>query len=459
MSKPWGIITAVGLAASLTACGGGSEATWSGTAVSDPAKALKSIDDAWKTHVANADVKVRTTDDSRCYFETSESDGKKVLGDKVLCGPYRELGSEKTAWDVAPIGAQGSDGDTVIVGLAPQDDDSSPFSHGESAPNLVPWRPDGKTADLTKTVDEPDAPKLAVGDVVQDAKIPEGAKATDGQEIITPTGRYTTRFATVDRIGSGNDRKAAPDGGTILVVEAAPGEQQSTGFGTDERATGSTTFSVRAGGKDYPMSLENGSTSTAVAVSGDAKDATYAYTYDGLTQSLDAAGKRVGTKAAGFYLPLTQGTSPDIKVQLGTTDTNLPGWHGSATLGNLTLTLSAYDPARKWAPDGKVWGRVQSRWSEEGPRFSTPDSGTGLYSTTPTMKSVTLGGVKASASTFSEDGGLDASFLLPADADARALKLKAVVVSAGPGQSFNPTGAPGAASNTYTFDGTLTLQK
>lgn len=459
MSKPWGIIAVVGLAASLTACGGGSDATWSGTAVADPAKALKTIDDAWKTHVANADVKVRTIDDSRCYFETSESDGKKVLGDKVLCGPYRELGSEKTAWDVAPLGAQGSDGDTVLVGLTRQDADSSPFTQGEGSPNLVPWRPDGKKADLTKAVDEPDAPKLNVGDVVQDAKIPEGAKATDGQEIITPTGRYTTRFVTVDRVGSGNDRKAAPDGGTILVVEAAPGEQESTGFGTSERATGSTTFSVRAGGKDYPMTLGTGSTSTAVAVSGDGKDATYAYTYDGLTQSLDATGKRVGSKAAGFYLPVTQGTSPDIKVQLGTADTNLPGWHGSATLSNLSLALSAYDSSRKWAPDGKVWAHVQARWSEDGPTFTTPDSGTGYYSTTPTMKSVTLGGVKATASTFSEQGGVDATFLLPADADARALKLKAVVVSAGPMESFSATGAPGAASSTYTFDGTLTLQK
>lgn len=453
------------LTMSLAACGGGDKATFSGAAVTKAGESLKTIEDHWKAQLNSGDVKVRIPDEARCYFQVTNGDKAKEIGDAVLCGPYRTMGAEKTQWGTAGVAPVSGDGDKVELGLDPTDE--TPFSEGSAKPNLLPWRPDGEEAHLDATVDEPDAPKVEAGTVIEGSDVGTLEGAQESQPVITPDGRYTVSFKATPRVGSATDRKAAPDGGTFLAyrvntVPASSGWQMST---EEKDKNGlSTSAVVTVGGKDYPIKLGRnsmGPATGAIAVPGDGKDATFGFTYDGKTQHVGADGKRTGDAAAANYLTRTHGKSDTLKATVGN-DTG-SGVRAVGALSDITVTVTAYDHDKKWAPDGQAWAVVETRLFEsETPTYHTSASSLGAsYDTKVRVTSATLDG-KAAVNTTKKEASYGGTlyrfvFAVPVDDSKTSVALKVIATSSGP-RTFSVTdGAPAKINVKYQFAGTVDL--
>lgn len=227
------------------------------------------------------------------YFQVVQD---REVTDEVLCGPYRLMASEATAWQRGELTFYpGESAETVTPALALDEDGRPEFDQGEANPNATPTRPDGEAADLPEQVEEPEAPLARPGQQI-DGVAAEAASTS--VRVITPAADDLFQVGvTTERLGGAEDRLAPPDGGSFVLVD-------TSGYPSTE----DTAYVISAGGTDYPFTPASGP--TALAIPGDGRDARLGVTYDALTQWFSVAtGERQGSAAAGYYDGLTEEAS------------------------------------------------------------------------------------------------------------------------------------------------------
>lgn len=364
------LLTAALAGGLLSGCGGaGADHSFAGQPVVELEQSLSSIEGTWRQEITNSDTKTRLAEDAHCFFQVDpqETEGKTPIGQSVLCGPYRKMGAEKTAWDVADVTAYPyDDKGNLTVSLAPSGSGKL-FRQGEPSPNLTPWRPDGAEADLAAEVPEPDAPVAEAGTVIELYNPGDLTAARD--ELRTPFASYTVQRGVQPRVNGPDGRLAAPEGGTF-VIYAISGQM---GYGGETEAP---TFAVTAGEESYSLPGTNGT--WALALPGDGSDAQLEMDYDGLTQTLDAHGVRAdNATAAPLY---TEGenrrtlTVGSLRDEQG--DYSSEGWSGRVDSGwsGPTAQLVPYTPAQGWAPEGKVWLLLEGSVSASGINHRSGDT-------------------------------------------------------------------------------------
>ncbi|WP_409484220.1 hypothetical protein [Arsenicicoccus dermatophilus] len=463
-SATWSLVLVV------AGCSSGPTVTYGGTKVAEPDKVLETVESQWKAAVGRGKVKANVPDEARCYFQVATVEDAKALWEKVLCGPYRLMASTETTWDAAKIVPVGSDGEAVRLGLGGTGGDT--FTPGTAAEGLSPWRPDGKVADLQVKVNEPDAPKVGAGTVIDSVSsaslgtpslgAPSDGPEAESQPVIMPDGRYTVHVTRQARVGDPENRKAAPEGGTFLVFKLARDSISSAwALSPDGRGTPtiSTTAAVKVGGKSYPVPLDTSTSDhRALAVAGDGKDAVFEFTYDGLAQSIGLDGKRIGNPAPAMYLARSQGASDALSAQIGGSEQD--GWRAIGRLTDIKVQLTAYDREKKWAPAGQAWAVVTASLSEDVPTFYKGWS-SASYDTKLNVTDFTLDGQKAVSETIGDSTwsgkGLRYVFAVPIAPDKTALQLKVLAQSVGPKKEYGEASAPANASIKYEFNGTVNL--
>lgn len=359
-------------AASLTGCGGDDKPkddfTFQGATVSEPEKALKTFEGNWRSHIASSETQVRLGKDAGCFFQVMD----KEITTKLLCGPFRQAESEKTAWSsTGLIGYPSQDGKTT-VGFADMegvnwDDNAEPL------PNAVPMNAAGKKADTAQVVEQPDAKELATGQALmspQDMTSTGDLKQTralaiDGNTwVVNTTGTTPQRYA-----GTGKDRRQAPEGGTIVSFGIRHNVNTARGTTQPQEAEKSTTFTLTSGGKTItlPKPPVTGSMTATwvVSVPGDGKDAKVNITAAKGTQTVALADGKLTGVTEGWdpdmsgsnvsSQPLTNQTECDRDSQQPSDDVKSSFTNHVGLNCTVKWEVSPYNATKGWAPKGTQW--------------------------------------------------------------------------------------------------------
>lgn len=295
------------------------------------------------------------------------------------------------------------------------------------------------------------------------------AEPTTSETIVTPDAEYTVKQATSDYVESTDGVLAAPKGGTFLVFSVRkdsypynPHVGDKEQWHSFQSSTAEVTLDDRAvpiDAADYTISGEY----TAVATDGDASNAQFAFTFDGVTQHLGTDGKRVGDPTPGFYEALPVGTADEMVSEIGS---ETPGEVRSILhLQKVDLTMTAFVPDKKWAPQGKAWAVVTGMLSPvTTPRYrSRIGGGSSLFNTTTTIEKATLDGVPAASKVLSPYHGSEnvrLVFEVPVDNEKTTRDLAVTAHVTGP--SWGPTelsDTPATVDLTHEFAGKISLMR
>lgn len=332
----------------VSGCSSESGYVMQGREVTDLDTSLAAIESQWQSEVSSSDVKVRMGEDAGCYFQAGpESEAGIPLSDVVLCGPYREMGSEVTSWDAAELYPfPGPKDDVFVPQLKPVEDDSA-FTPGKASPNLELFRPDGRKADLAAEVAEPDAPRATAGSVAELVNGAGDVTLTQTDELRSPVSRFEIERGVASRVDTAEGPLDPPEGGAFLIVQVR--SEQGMWSEPDE-----STFKVTGDGVEAELPSASGV--FAVAFPADAAKGQIHLEFDGLTQTLDADGKRVeGTVADGLYKESPTVTVASLEGSVG--DDDADGFSAEAGTGwsRPEAAVGSYSEEHGWAEDGKVW--------------------------------------------------------------------------------------------------------
>jgi hypothetical protein len=325
------VLSGLALAMTATGCGGPTKDwTFQGSRIADVDESLKTLTGSFRDAVAAQETPATVPDEAKCYVQVvSESSVK----DEVVCGPLRYLGDEEDSW----VG-------TTVVGAPAKKDRVQLVA--EDADNFHTTEPDKQAETLdakAKTPPEdldiaaPAAPKAAVGDTLP--AVEDSSLGDDGLTVETPDATYLfTTLGVSDHVGDGADRVDAPEGGSIVSVEMTRDAKGDAPNGSTSAAN------LVVGGKKVDMPEDGG----AVAVDGDGADAEVDIEYDGNTQKVSLAKKKL---VAGH--PYTSETLEPVNTPkdelIG--DEN-KGASTSYQFG-AEAAISSWDEKDSWAPEGK----------------------------------------------------------------------------------------------------------
>lgn len=417
--RPATVLAAAMIAASTLAACGGSDApklTFQGMAVKDADKSLSNFEQNWRAHLATSETKMRIADDAKCLYQVV---GKEISS-KLLCGPFRAAGSDATSWssaEVAGYPTQDGKGAQLTLDSAGEvdwDDSATPL------PNATAMTAAGKKANVTETVDEPDAPQVASGTAMVDSDSDGMASSDVASLYATDGGLWTVSTSTPKPgryAGSGQARRQAPAGSVLLrvsiaheetdVSQANPGNQTAAAQATEKE----TTLSVTSGGRTVNLTKPDASGkmsgSWIVSVPGDGKDAKVNVTAAGGTQTVTLFSKVVSGVAAGWSpddsgngvtkQPLTQETDCTTGSD-GIDWSNPPKNHftNSGLDCSVKWSVAPYVKGKGWAPQGSQWWQVFVAASVSDLKWWDADSTSTDYSAKATATSASIDGQKDS---------------------------------------------------------------
>lgn len=363
MRKVWGAAVAVAMMCGMSACSGaGTQFLLNDVKLKNLDKDLGEIEKSWRSDFDGGKKRANFGKDARCYAVELRVDDKKrsVLDGRVICGPMRTAGSDRTLWTQLPVRPSTdskSSGQMVRAGEAKQ----------LAQPQGTFRRADGKRPDLSATVDEAGLPDAKAGDVIKVRRAQDdiaagssSVKWSKEQTLKTPEGEFVVRVARADKAGLDSERRQAPRGGSFFFLDVHPlmtavssDYPDSGGHARDSSQHG--TWTVRSKGKSYDVGNAGDHMSAAVAVDGSGSDDALEYTYADVTQQITVDGELKPGKAGGMYsLPRTNSVSMD-KASVGD---GLTGSHVALRLDNTRAYTAGYDTGLGWPGDGNMWMAV-----------------------------------------------------------------------------------------------------
>ncbi len=341
--------------------------TPSGNGIPDPAAALKSVTEAWKSWRDTQEVKSRLHDKAQCFIAVTPADkdgGVPVATDAVMCGPLRTMAAETTSWDFTFIDFEDNGSKSSFTLRNPSEPSFQNRPHIEDA---TWWAPDQSAPLADATVDEPDAPTVDYGQVVtaNDVTMPALAPA---DSIITPDGTYQVKMTTSARVGGPLDRRMVVDGQFVVVNIVREAAYDANYDDLPQK----TTLSIEAGQKRYPLEMNPQTFAVAIplqtAPSPGPDLAALVFTYDGVDQKLDLAGHRVkNDKTQPFYERSAKSSYEDTSTVQGKVFQD--GWYSKAEATRVAAVWMPYLDGKGWAKDGSVWLVVSGSIRIDPPKF------------------------------------------------------------------------------------------
>ncbi len=342
------------LVAALLGSGGIAPPAWSFSSpehrVTRPGEDLRAIEQNWRWRLSAIPIDLAVGKESRCFYQSQPESHiwrqYQIIAPQVICGPYRPLASETTLWDVATMQYDPITKSLSITG-------QGAFSPGKPLPDSRGTRPDGKVPQFGIDLPEPDSPMAEVGDVVT---VAEGTlrEQTNLPNIIrVPGWEFAFTVGKHERFGTISNRRSAPDGSSFLTLKTFP-----TAIG--EAPAKPVGLSIIADGKQFPIENATAPQEVGVALPASAKKVQIAVTFDGLTQTLDVSdGARVPGGAALLYetsrAALVAGPTP-----FSSGSPTAVGPYVNGSLNPVGTSISAWDSALGWAPEGSMWVTIDS---------------------------------------------------------------------------------------------------
>lgn len=317
-----------------TACSGPTnDWTFHGDPVREVGESLTTIEERFRSEIADAEISITVPDDAGCYLQVADD---TIIAEDVICGPLRIFGAEETMWLTAPLAGMKGQGDEVRLYV----EDDAEFETGSPSTNATTVDASGNEVDTSREVEAPKAPPAAVGDVIplDPAADEDTESAVEPFEISTPDAEYRIARAGVrEYVGSDTDPTGPPEGGALVAMEVTRNARQNAPTSPVSSAT------IRAGGKD----IEVPDGYAAVAVEGDGSDAVIAVEYDGNVQEFSLA---TGELVSGH--PYTAQSFTPVNAPQ---DTTVGEREGSSTKvrQRVRTVVASWDEERSWAPEGK----------------------------------------------------------------------------------------------------------
>lgn len=327
------VVAAVAVCLVLAGCGGPS-AQWrhQGKKVVGVEESLATIDAEFAKQLKESDgVPVTIPEEARCFFQVT---GEKEVLDEAFCGPIKYLGSDTNIWGSTPLEVRVADKQNEVMLVAGEDlyfEQADP----DSSAKLLDAK--GDEGDPKLKVAAPPAPRAEVGDTLSVAD----AESTldEPLEVGTPDATYSfSALGVTDHVGEGADRVDAPKDGTLVTV----GMDRSSAASAPNGFTSTATLTV--GGEPVEIPEQGGT----IAVKGDGKDAKVAIEYDGNTQVVSLADKKVVSGHAYVDTDFEPVNAPQ-KVLIGD---EANGASTSYTY-QVDASVTSWDPEQHWAPEGK----------------------------------------------------------------------------------------------------------
>lgn len=326
----WVMIAAGALV--LSGCSGPT-AGWrhQGAKVVEVEATLERLTASYKSAIGDSDVPTTVPKDARCYFQVNED---KDVKDEAVCGPIRQLGSDKNLWVSTPLEARGTAKPDEIVLVAPSD---PRFGETTFDANYKLLDAQGKEADRDQEVKAPAAPKAAVGDTP--SVEPEDSTLDEPLVISTPDATYSfSALGISDHVGEGATRVDAPKGGAFVTAQYDRSKSGDAPNGFTSEAV------LTVDGK--PVEIPEGSSTVAVATAG--KDAAVSIEYDGNTQVVSLAEQ----KLTSGHPYIDQEYEPVNKPQSVLIGDESNGASTTYTY-QVDARVTSWDATNHWAPEGK----------------------------------------------------------------------------------------------------------
>ena len=287
--------------------------------------------------------------------------------------------------------------------------------------------------------------------------------------VITPDGSWEASTSAFGKtITLGKTAYTAPSGQVVVPVTwvFTPPSASTTGSGASSSVPDSprTKITLVADGKSYTVT-NNPTTSSASVVTipaAAAKNMHIEFTFDGVKQTVSAAGVRVLGKAAqtdGLYDGLsTSGTGVCPVVANNFTGT---GGAFTSTCGLVSVSRAAWLPEQGWAGKGQVWVSVTGivnpgtmTWTDKIKKKTTVTK----YNVTGALSGATLAGNQASDV---QRNGSSYTMVFKASAGTGSMTLKVNEVLTGKATSDikAPLTAPSTQKVSVQIVSALTFQK